>query len=77
MLNEGKMPMHVVQHILGHASIRETEKTYAKVLDETIVDAMVNYENTANLTAGSEENLKRMRKKKRTTCMVIPIGVKQ
>lgn len=77
MLNEGKMPMHVVQHILGHASIRETEKTYAKVLDETIVDAMVNYENTANLTAGSEENLKRMRKKKGTTCMVIPIGVNQ
>lgn len=44
MLNEGKMPMHVVQHILGHASIRETEKTYAKVLDETIVETMANYQ---------------------------------
>ena len=44
MLNEGEMPMHVVQHILGHASIRETEKTYAKVLDRTIVEQMANYE---------------------------------
>jgi integrase len=40
LLNEGKIPMHVVQHILGHASIRETERTYAKVLDSTIVDSM-------------------------------------
>ena len=46
LLNEGKLPMHVIQHILGHASIRETEKTYAKVMDETIVETMVNYQNT-------------------------------
>ena len=44
LLNEGNVPMHVVQHILGHASIRETEKTYAKVLDKTIVEQMSNYE---------------------------------
>lgn len=44
LLNEGKLPMHVIQHILGHASIRETEKTYAKVMDETIVESMVNYQ---------------------------------
>lgn len=43
LLNEGKLPMHVIQHILGHASIRETEKTYAKLMDETIVETMVNY----------------------------------
>lgn len=43
LLNEGKLPMHIVQHILGHASIRETEKTYAKVMDETIVGAMAGY----------------------------------
>lgn len=43
MLNEGHIPMHIVQHILGHASIRETEKTYAKVLDTTIVNAMVGF----------------------------------
>lgn len=40
MLNEGNIPMHIVQHILGHASIRETERTYAKVLDKTIVESM-------------------------------------
>lgn len=45
LLNEGKIPMHIVQHILGHATIRETERTYAKVLDRTIVEAMANYEN--------------------------------
>lgn len=44
LLNEGNVPMHVVQHILGHASIRETERTYAKLLDETIVEAMANYQ---------------------------------
>ena len=40
LLNEWKVPMHIVQHILGHASIRETERTYAKVLDRSIVEAM-------------------------------------
>ncbi|MCR5270587.1 MAG: site-specific integrase [Prevotella sp.] len=40
MINEYKLPMHIVQHLLGHASIRETEKTYAKVLDSTIVEAV-------------------------------------
>jgi len=44
LLNEGNVPMHIVQHILGHSTIRETERTYAKVLDKTIVDSMVNYE---------------------------------
>ena len=45
LLNEGKFPMHIIQHILGHASIRETEKTYAKLMDDTIVETMVNYGN--------------------------------
>ena len=44
LLNEGKIPIHIVQHILGHASIRETERTYAKVLDRTIVESMANYQ---------------------------------
>jgi hypothetical protein len=30
--------------MLGHASIKETEKTYAKLMDETIVETMVNYQ---------------------------------
>ena len=44
LLNEGKVPIHIVQHILGHASIRETEKTYAKLLDNTIVETMADYQ---------------------------------
>lgn len=43
LVNDG-IPMHIVQHILGHASIKETEKTYAKVLDRTIVEQMANYQ---------------------------------
>lgn len=43
LLNEGNVPMHIVQHILGHATIRETEKTYAKVLDRSIVESMEAY----------------------------------
>lgn len=44
LLNEGHLPIHIIQHILGHASIRETERTYAKLMDETIVDTMVSYQ---------------------------------
>lgn len=44
LLNEGRMPLHVIQHILGHATLRETEKTYAKLLDETIVESMAEYQ---------------------------------
>ena len=49
ILNDGNVPMHIVQHMLGHASIRETERTYAKVLDRTIVESMVNYEKEIKL----------------------------
>ncbi len=42
-LNEGNIPMHIVQHILGHATIRETEKTYAMVFDTTIVESVKKY----------------------------------
>lgn len=45
LLNEGKVPLHIVQHILGHATIKETERTYAKLMDETIVESMVDYQN--------------------------------
>ena len=44
LLNEGQVPMHIVQHILGHATIRETERTYAKVLDNSIVETMVDFQ---------------------------------
>lgn len=43
LLNEGKVSIHVIQHMMGHASIRETEKTYAKLMDDSIVEDMVKY----------------------------------
>ena len=48
LLNEGKVPLHIIQHMLGHASIRETERTYAKLMDETIVETMANYQKKKN-----------------------------
>lgn len=45
LLNEG-FPLHIIQKILGHASIRETEKTYAKLLDDTVVRTMADYQKT-------------------------------
>ena len=47
MLVNDNIPMHIVQHMLGHSSIRETEKTYAKVLDRSIVDQMAKYSKVA------------------------------
>lgn len=55
LVNEGKLPMHIVQHILGHASIRETERTYAKVLDRTIVESMANYQQKSLLSKGGRK----------------------
>lgn len=45
MLNGG-VPMHIVSKILGHAKIAITESTYAKTLDESIVDAVAEYVET-------------------------------
>lgn len=42
MLNNG-VPVEVVSRILGHASVRTTEKAYAFLLDKTIDDAMVKF----------------------------------
>ena len=39
LLNEG-VPMQVVAKICGHSSTRITEQIYAKLLDETVVDAI-------------------------------------
>jgi site-specific recombinase XerD len=39
LLNEG-VPMQVVAKICGHSSARITEQIYAKLLDETVVDAI-------------------------------------
>lgn len=43
LLNDG-VPMQIIQHILGHASIRETERTYAKLMDDTIIRTMKDYQ---------------------------------
>ena len=39
LLNEG-IDMQIVSKICGHSSIRMTERIYAKLLDETVVNAV-------------------------------------
>ena len=39
LLNEG-IDMKIVSKICGHSSTRITEQVYAKLLDETVVDAI-------------------------------------
>lgn len=39
LLNEG-IPMQIVSKICGHSSTRMTEQVYAKLLDETVVEAV-------------------------------------
>jgi len=41
LLNEG-IPMQIVSKICGHSSTKITEHVYAKLLDETVVDALSN-----------------------------------
>lgn len=41
LLNEG-VPMQIVSRICGHSSTRITEQVYAKLLDETVVEAIKN-----------------------------------
>ena len=43
LLNEG-VDMRIVSKICGHSSIKITEQIYAKLLDETVVDAVANIE---------------------------------
>ena len=45
LLNEGGMDLKIVAKILGHSSSKITEQVYAKLLDETVVDAMASFEN--------------------------------
>lgn len=44
LLVNGKVDIHIVQHVLGHSTLRETEKTYAKLMDDTIIEAMSEYD---------------------------------
>ena len=41
LLNEG-VSIHVISKICGHSSIKITEQIYAKLMDETVVDATAN-----------------------------------
>ena len=36
--------MKIVAKICGHSSTKITEQVYAKLLDETVVDAMADYD---------------------------------
>lgn len=40
LLNEGGMDMEVVAKVLGHSSTNITRQVYAKLLDETVMEAM-------------------------------------
>jgi integrase len=42
MLNNG-VPIGVVSRILGHASVRTTERAYAFLLDKTIDNEMIRF----------------------------------
>lgn len=42
LLNEGGLEMEVVAKVLGHSSTKITRQVYAKLLDETVVNAMTN-----------------------------------
>jgi len=44
LLNQGGFDMKIISKICGHSSTRITEKVYAPVLDETVVDAMAEFE---------------------------------
>ena len=43
LLNEGRLDLGIISKIIGD-TLRETERTYAKMMDETIVDAMAEYQ---------------------------------
>ena len=44
MLSEG-IPMNIISRICGHSNTKITESIYAKLLDETIVEAMSKIKN--------------------------------
>ena len=44
LLLNGGTDMRIVSKICGHSSTRITEQVYAKLLDETVVDAMASYQ---------------------------------
>lgn len=44
LLNEGGLSMEIVAKVLGHSSTKITRQVYAKLLDETVVDAMAGFE---------------------------------
>lgn len=45
LLNEGGLDMEVVAKVLGHSSTKITRQVYAKMLDDTIVKAMMKLQN--------------------------------
>ena len=44
LLNDGNIDMEIIAKILGHHSTAETRRTYSKLLDKTVVNAMRDYE---------------------------------
>lgn len=56
-MNEG-VDMRIVSKICGHSSTRITEKVYAKLLDETVVEAIKKLEKQVLLIRVMPLNLK-------------------
>lgn len=48
LLNDGRLSMDVVARVLGHSSPKITREVYAKLLEETVVDAMRGLEKRMN-----------------------------
>ena len=44
LLNEAGMDLKIVAKILGHSTSKITEQVYAKLLDDTVVDAMEDFD---------------------------------
>ena len=43
LLNEGKIDFGTISKIIGD-TLKETERTYAKMMDHTIIESMVSYQ---------------------------------
>lgn len=55
LLNEG-VGMQVISRICGHSSIKITEQIYAKLLDETVVEAIRNMKSSPSITDKEDQS---------------------
>ena len=58
LLNQGGLDMKVVAKICGHSSTKITEQVYAKLLDETVVEAVSKIEKQMKKTGAPKKKSK-------------------